>query len=68
METVSVSDDNVLVKVNNGRLVLHKRLNCTCGWSTEELTIRTESRAKHHLRFRHGRGRLLYGGMTQDVV
>lgn len=66
METVTIPEENTAL-TNDKHPILYKRLRCSCGWSAMEFVWRSESRAKHHILFTHGKGWMKYHDAVEIV-
>lgn len=68
MDTVTIHPGQLIMPQRGGtNSVVHKKLNCTCGWEDYVIVWKSEVRAKHHLNFVHGGGRFIFDGMEEDV-
>lgn len=60
--TVTIAEDPFYV---DG--VLHRKLVCTCGWEGETQGLKSESMARHHILFTHGRGFVSFMGSVTGL-
>jgi hypothetical protein len=68
MNTVTIPIENTLVEDEaTKQRLLFKIMSCSCGWAGRARVYQSEIKAKHHLLYTHGEGRIQYGRVSELV-